>query len=247
MARREKNVWEEAARLLRETNLTYKDIGERIGRSGQAVSVFCRQQKLRALDYLNRPDREITADFVEDCRRLAGFGDVKPVIAEKLGCNLRDVFRALVGDEWLESVFASPAKREKRSAPWSEKIISGNAEAWLPTDYIPYKTGDTVRIDQIEGFISASAIWIEPGDTRPLFAVPVFVGVEVRRRRQKTIRARGVYRFGGIRQNALRVLGGAGGKMAGVVFEPAARWECDRSGAVVGVVGVAGDRAGGGG
>ena len=76
MARRDENVWIEAERLLRETNLTYKEIGERIGRSGQAVSVFCRQKKLRGLNYLNRPDREITPGFIENCQRLASSGDV---------------------------------------------------------------------------------------------------------------------------------------------------------------------------
>lgn len=225
--RRDSEVWKQAERLLRETSLSYKEIGARIGRTGQAVSVYCRQKKLRELDYLNRPDREITMEFVEDCRRLAALGDVKPVIADKLGCNLRDVFRALVGDEWINSVFGSPAKRQRRAGVVAEKEVSSKAEAWLRVDYLPYKNGSWVRCDHLAGFISSSAVWVEPGETRPLFCVPVFLRVT----RADGVQRRGVYRWGSIRQNAERV---AGGKLAGAVG-PTALWEYSPAAAVVGV------------
>lgn len=225
--RRDPAVWKQAERLLRETSLSYKEIGALIGRSGQAVSVYCREKKLRELDYLNRPDREITGEFIEDCKRLAAAGDVKPVIADKLGCNLRDVFRALVGDDWLESVFKSPAKRQRRAGVSAEKNFSGKAEAWLRGDYLPYSNGALVRCDHLAGYIEASAVWVEPGETRPLFCVPVFLRVTT----ADGVQRRGGYRWGSIRDNAERV---AGGKLAGDL-QPTALWEYSPAAAVVGV------------
>ena len=81
-------------------------------------------------DYLLRPDMPIIGnDFVERCRQLAGEGVCKAQIAERLRCNLRDVFRALVGDDYLtrftdekEPIDYSRGRSEWRSG-LIEKII----------------------------------------------------------------------------------------------------------------------------
>lgn len=53
-------------------------------------------------DYLHRPDLPVIGnDFVLMVRRLADRGICRAQIADRLRCNLRDVFRVLEGEEYL--------------------------------------------------------------------------------------------------------------------------------------------------
>lgn len=213
--KRDLDVWSVARKLLTETELTYQQIGEQIGRSGQAVRTFCVDNKLRELTYLNRPDRTITEEFRRQVERLAAAGDKKVVIADKLECNLRDVFRVLVGDAWLNSVFAEPEKRTRqKKAKVVEQPKDDGAYAYIG-EYFPFRDGQGVHLDNLDGYIATSALWILPGETKPLLARPLWVRVHTRyRRRCAATCASTAFRRGTIEANAKRALEGALGPLA---------------------------------
>lgn len=213
--KRDSDVWDIARKLLTETELTYQEIGERIGRSGQAVRTFCVEKQLRGLTYLNRPDRPITEEFRRQVERLAAAGDIKVVIADKLGCNLRDVFRVLVGDAWLASVFAEPERRTRQPKIKIEETPTDDGALAYIGDFCPYRDGQAVHLDNLDGFIAASALWILPGETKPLLARPLWVRVHVRhRRRCAAVCAAVAFRRGTIETNAKRALEGKLGPLA---------------------------------
>lgn len=67
-------------------------------------AVRCTDDARRPKDdaYLTRADTVLGPDDVRRAQELEASGMVRPQIAEALGCNLRDVFRALEGDEYLD-------------------------------------------------------------------------------------------------------------------------------------------------
>lgn len=83
-------------------------------------------------EYLTRPDMPVIGiDFVERCRRLESDGVCKAQIAEAMNCNLRDVFRALVGDEYLDRFTVETEKPNylRGRTEWKTKEIRESLSA----------------------------------------------------------------------------------------------------------------------
>lgn len=118
-------------------------LGRAPGRRGRTDTNVFDARRPTGGAYLRRPDGQIDASFIAEARRLESLGLIRPQIAERLGRNLRDVFRALEGDEYFErwEAGASVVRRSaliadyiRRARPTAERAAEvfrvGRDEVW---------------------------------------------------------------------------------------------------------------------